>query len=415
MPQTTPGPDLISRSWGVEDGRDHRLRGAVVPRLQAMPRSSWPSTGSHSTGLTSTRIRRGFVSSSSCRRVAGRSPPSSSRRGTICWSRRTGTWPGGSGSSWRRIAPPTIWPSSEGGRRGSPPPSTPRARGSAPWSSTGARSAGRRVSPSGWTTTPASRRASGAPSRGGEVRRPGAALRGGDAGRGRGRRAGAGRDGHRPAPLRRSADLRSGGAGGGRLLLPAARGARRGRADRRWRPLLRDLRRPLLQGAEELLVVGGGNSGLEEGMFLISSPTASGSWSSPRAQGLPSSSRTRSAPIPSSRSTPTPRIRRACAGPQAGGGGRPRPRERRGAALAPAGRLRFHGLDPIPPSSGGRFSWISGVRRRRRLRHSQPGIFCAGDVRAGSTKRSAPPWARGSRRCWRSGATGKNRRSRPTR
>jgi glutaredoxin len=52
--------------------------------------------------------------------------------GTICWDRWTGTWPGASDSSWRRIAPPMTSPSSEAGRRGSPPPSTRHARGSAP-------------------------------------------------------------------------------------------------------------------------------------------------------------------------------------------------------------------------------------------------------------------------------------------
>ena len=33
-------------------------------------------------------------------------------------------------------------------------------------------------------------------------------------------------------------------------------------------PLLRDVRRPVLQGRESLVVLGGGSSGLEEGLFL---------------------------------------------------------------------------------------------------------------------------------------------------
>ena len=137
-----------------------------------------------------------------------------------------------------------------------PDRSTPRA------------SAGRRASPSGSTTTRGSPTASGARSSPtGSCGRPSAT----------GSRCC--RPSRSPDPERRRAELDVETATGdhyhARAVLIATgstyrrtEAPGRGGPDRRRHPLLRDLRRPVLQGRDELVVLGGGNSGLEEGLFL---------------------------------------------------------------------------------------------------------------------------------------------------
>ena len=107
----------MSNSGGVTMAGITVYGASVVPRLQAVQEVPRRAPRSPSGGWTSTRTRRGSAASRRCSRAGGPSPPSSSRRGTISWSRRTAIWPGAWASSWRRTGPPTTSPSWAGDRR----------------------------------------------------------------------------------------------------------------------------------------------------------------------------------------------------------------------------------------------------------------------------------------------------------
>ena len=178
-----------------------------------------------------------------------RSRPSSSPTAASCWSRQTRSSRASSGSTWRRSAASTISRSSAAAQPASPPRSTPRARASTASWSTPRRSAarqGHRVDrqlprlPGGYRRRRAGR----------SLHSAGRALRCRDALGGFGQRAAqrCGRRGYLAVAEHRPGDLRPRRPDRDRLLVPEARGPRRGRADRVGRPLLRDLRRPLLPG-----------------------------------------------------------------------------------------------------------------------------------------------------------------------